>query len=594
VVIVPHQREGSVQQMNRRRVPTGRLRRIGAAGCGVLAVVLVASCTSEESARPTTATVQRAAVTSGVSATGSISAASQQNMGFPNGGQLTNVFVKVGDRVEPGQVIATIDDFALRQVLQQQQGQLNSQQAALDRLVNSPAAAGAKDSLSAAKEILDKTRKQADESLDAAETEIDNAERKLDIDRKALDKAEDKLEADERACDDDSPSTTSDDSDSGDSGSARSGTGDSDSGDSDSGNSGSGGSASGSRDDDDDEDGSTTNSSMSGAGLFGASSGPTQSMMQTTDPACSAIPADKQAVVSARQQVVVSENAVESAKRTRDNTKASGELSIANAEQGVVSAQNNADEESSDRPFNIEEQRGAVLSQQAAVAAAQRDVDDATLHAPAAATVSAVNGVVGEYLAPSSGTSALAPGSTAGIPGVDSASAAQAAAGVGANPARPGGTQFLVLDNIDAFQVVVPFNESDAATIAQNQKVNVTVDALPDATLEGTVLSVAPTGTAISGVVTYYATIVVQKSDPRIKDGQTVRATVVTEELDNVLTVPSASVRQENGRSTVTVVEADGTQKAVPFEAGKVGADRTQVLSGLREGQQVVLPAAAR
>jgi HlyD family secretion protein len=308
--------------------------------------------------------------------------------------------------------------------------------------------------------------------------------------------------------------------------------------------------------------------------------------------ACSNIPADKQAVTSAKQQVVVSENAVDSAKKSRDNTRASGELSIANAEQGVVSARNSANSERSDRPFNIEAQRGAVVSQQAAVAAAQRDVDNATLRAPVAATVSAINGVVGEYVAPSSGTSALAPGSQAGIPGVDSASAAQAAAGVGANPARPGGTQFVVLDNIDAFQVVVPFNESDAATIQPNQKVNVSVDAVPDVTLTGTVLSVAPTGTAISGVVTYYVTMVVDKSDPRIKDGQTVRATVVTEELDNVLTVPNAAVRQENGRPTVTVVDPDGTQKSVPFEAGKVGADRTQVLSGLREGQQVLLPAA--
>jgi HlyD family secretion protein len=544
VAIVPHLREGSVQQMNGRRVPTGRLRRIGAAACGALAVLLVASCTSDEPPKPNTATVQRASVTSGVSATGSISAASQQNMGFPNGGQLTNVFVKVGDRVEPGQVLATVDDFALRQALEQQQGQLRSQQAALNRLINSPVASGAKDSLSQAQEILDKTRKQAHEALDAAEQEIDNAERKLAIDKKALDRAKDKLEADERACD---------------------------------------GRSSSNKESDEDED--SAYGSSSGTGSSG-------SLMSMTPPECSAIPADKQAVTSAKQQVVISENAVESAKRSRDHTKASGELSIANAEQGVVSARNNANSARSDRPFDIEEQRGAVASQQAAVAAAQRDVDNATLRSPVAATVSAINGVVGEYVGPSSGTSALAPGSNAGIPGVDSASPAQAAAGVGANPARPGGTQFVVLDNIDAFQVVVPFNESDAATVVPNQKVNVSVDAVPDATLTGTVLSVAPTGTAIGGVVSYYATIVVDKSDPRIKDGQTVRATVVTEELDNVLTVPSAAVRQENGRPTVTVVEPDGTQKSVPFEGGKVGVDRTQVISGLREGQQVVLPAA--
>jgi HlyD family secretion protein len=572
VVIVPHQREGSVQQMNRRHMSAGRLRRIGAAGCGTLAVLLVASCTSEEAARPTTATVQRAAVTSGVSGTGSMTATSQQNMGFPNGGHLTNVFVKVGDRVEAGQVIATIDDFALRQTLEQQQAQLSSQQAALDRLINSPVADGAKDSLSQAQEILDKTRKSASESLDAAEQEIDNAERKLDIDRKALDSAKDKLEADEDACDNGSSSSNVE------------GNADTDGATGQAGQTGRT-----NDDDDDDEDGSTANSS----GTFGTSrmSGMRQ-RMQTTPAACNNIASDKQAVTSARQTVVVSENAVETAKKSRDSQKASGELSIANAEQSVVSARNNSNSESSDRPFDIQEQRGSVVSQQAAVTAAQRDVDDATLRAPAAATVSAINGVVGEYLSPSSnGTSALAPGSQAGIPGVDSASAAQAAAGVGANPARPGGTQFLVLDNIDAFQIVVPFNESDAATIQQNQKVNVSVDALPDVTLTGTVLSVAPTGTAISGVVTYYVTMVVDKSDPRVKDGQTVRATVVTEELDNVLTVPSAAVRQEGGKSVVTVLDSDGTQKSVPFEPGKVGADRTQVLSGLREGQQVVLPA---
>jgi HlyD family secretion protein len=532
--------------MNRRRVPMRRLRRVGAAaGCGALVVLMVASCTSEEPARASTATVERAAVTSGVSATGSMSAITQQNMGFPNGGQLTNVFVKVGDRVEPGQVLATVDDFALRQALAQQEGQLKSQQAALDRLVNSPVADGAKDSLKQAEDILEATRRQTKAVLDADETAIDNAERQLEVDKKALDKAEDRLEADKKACGRGSSSSRTEGDD----------------------------------DEDSDEEGTSGSSALS-------------PRVSSTNPACSAIPSDEAAVTSAKQQVVASKNALDTAKKQRDIDKASGDLSIENAEQGVVNARNNANSAKSDRPFDIEEQRGAVASQQAAVAAAQRDVDNATLRALVAGTISAVNGVVGEYLAPSSGTSALAPGTGAAIPGVESPSAAQVAAGAAANPARPGGTQFLVMDNIDAFQVVVPFNESDAATIVPNQKVNVSVDAVPDLSLTGTVLSVAPTGTAISGVVSYYVTAVVDKSDPRLKDGQTVRATVVTQEVDNVLTVPSAAVRQENGRATVTVVEADGTQKSMPFEPGMAGPDRTQVLSGLREGQQVVLPVA--
>jgi HlyD family secretion protein len=55
--------------------------------------------------------------------------------------------------------------------------------------------------------------------------------------------------------------------------------------------------------------------------------------------------------------------------------------------------------------------------------------------------------------------------------------------------------------------------------------------------------------------------------------------------------VPSGAVRQENGRTTVTVLDENGNEAPVPFEAGVTGADRTQVISGLREGQRVVLPA---
>ncbi|TWF80503.1 HlyD family secretion protein [Pseudonocardia hierapolitana] len=518
--------------MDGRHARTGQLRRAAQAAAAVVVALTVVGCTGEEPSAPRTAAVTRGSVTTGVSASGSMSAISQQNLGFRYGGQLTNVFVKVGDRVEAGQVLATLDDFFLRQVLAERQGQLRSQQAVLDRLINSPVVEGAQDAVSQAEEILDATRRQAKAVLNADEVAIDNAERQLATDREAHEEAEDRLERDREACGDSA--------------------------------------GDGSEDDEDSSEASLP-------------------VLDPTDPACSAAEA---AVTAAEQKVTASENTLDSAVEKRDVDKANGDIAIANAEQALVSARNSANSEESDRPFDIEQQRGVVVTAQAALAAAQRDLDDATLRAPVAGTVSALNGAVGEYLTPSNGTSALAPGSGAAIPGVESPSAAQAAMGAVANPARPGGTQFLVLDDIDAFQVVAPFNESDAARIAANQKANVSVDAIPDLTLTGTVLAVAPSGTAVSGVVNFYVTMIISGNDPRLKDGQTVRATVVTEEIGDVLTVPSAAVRQEDGRATVTVVEPGGAQKPVPFDPGVVGPDRTQVISGLREGQQVLLPAA--
>jgi HlyD family secretion protein len=151
----------------------------------------------------------------------------------------------------------------------------------------------------------------------------------------------------------------------------------------------------------------------------------------------------------------------------------------------------------------------------------------------------------------------------------------------------------MVLNNIDTFQLIVPFEESDAARIAVNQQVEVSVDAVPDLRAPATVLAIAPTGTPSSGIVEYNATIVLREGDARLRDGQTALADVITESVDNVLRVPSATVRREGSSTIVDVRGGDNQPVPTPFDAGAVGDEYTQVLSGLREGQELLLPAAA-
>jgi HlyD family secretion protein len=513
---------------------------------GSVALVLVASgvvacTTSTAPPRPNTAPVQRTSITSGVSATGSLTAITEQNLGFVKGGQLTAVNVKVGDRVTAGQVLATVDPFAAQQALDQARGQLRTQQANLQRLSNSPVVAGSQDTLDQAQKILQKTKAQAEAQNDAAETAVDNARRALSQAKKQLDKAEDAAKA---ACSTPAVSPVS---------------------------SGSGTTAS---------PGSSGAVSMLSSSSSGTSSG-------ASSAACTSA---QSAVTSAKSGVVTAQNNLDAAKQQQDVTEASGRLAVANAQQGVVSAQNALDSAASDRPSNISAQAGQVTAAQAAVDQAQRDLDDTTLRAPVDGTVSALNGAVGEFVTPSSQTSALAPGSDATLPGTNNGSGA-AAAQAAANPTRPGGTQFLVLDNIDEFQVVMAYTETDAAGIAPGQKVRLTFDAVPDLELTGSVLSVSPTATAISGVISYYVTVVLPKGDPRLKSGMTAQAEVLTKEIPGVLAVPSAAVHTQNGTSVVTVLDPNGTQRSVTVQTGATGDGKTQILSGVTEGQQVVLPA---
>jgi HlyD family secretion protein len=477
---------------------------------GLVSLTVLVACSSAESA-PKTAEVERVSMATGVSSTGSLSAADEQNLGFAKGGQLTAVNVKVGDHVQAGQVLASIDPVPARQALDAQKAQLRAAEAQLDKVKDSPGVDDAKDSLSQAKDILEAVIDQVDQQDDSDRVAIYNAQQQVAADQNAVTSAQNAQSA---AC----------------------------------------------------------------------AGGPS--------PNCSSAQA---AYAAAVQRLVASQAALLTAQQKRELDQASGQVSIENAQQSVTIARNTVDTSKSDRPHTIDQQRALVAAARAAVAQAERDLANTTLRAPVAGTVTALNGAVGEYVAASSGTSALAPGTDAAIPGASGSSTSNnsatgsAASAAGPSPSRPGGTQFLVLSDIDQLQVVAMFNESDAAELRDDANVEVTFDALPDVTLPGTIASVAPSGTSVSGVISYYVTVNLDKTDPRLKAGQTAMVNVLSDDVEpDVLTVPSSAVRTENGVSRVTVVEGDQT-RTVTIEIGAATGGRTEVVSGLREGQRVAL-----
>src|SRR4029450_7234093 len=263
--------------------------------------------------------------------------------------------------------------------------------------------------------------------------------------------------------------------------------------------------------------------------------------------ACSQVTTAQAAVIAARQRVVSDRTALVAAEQKKDVDAAAGRGGVANAEQAEITAQNTFNSASSDRPFNIRQQQALVTGAEVMVETARKDLRDTVLRSPSDGTVSAINGVVGEFLTPSTGTTALAPGSKAAIPGTGSAGAAGAAAGPSATTVvRPAGSQFLVLANVNRMKVVLPFEESDAAQIKPGQNATVRVDPLPNATFNGVVEQIAPSATAISGVVAYFVTVNLDSSNPQLKDGQTARGTVLTVDLDNVLSVANAAIRKQD------------------------------------------------
>ncbi|WP_181781533.1 HlyD family efflux transporter periplasmic adaptor subunit [Pseudonocardia pini] len=519
----------------------------------LLAGLAATACTSEQ-APPPTAVVDRGTVWQAVSASGSLVSITQQNLGFADRGQLAGLLVKVGDVVAAGQPLARLDDAAARSQLADAQATLAQQQASLGKLTGANTVEAAQAALDSARSILDATRGQVDATNSANDAAVERARVQLAFDRKQLDAARAQLAKDKAACPGGATSAA--------------------------------GNASMA------PDPPTENATASG-GLLSMKTNSTPPPTTTapatpTNPACAAIATDEQNVTAAKRQVIASETALSQAEGTRDSGAATGRVSIANAESTVSSAESQLTGANNDAPADVAVQDAVVASAENGVADAQTALDNTVLRAPIAGTVSAINGAVGDFIAAAGGATGLAPGSDARIPeAVGTASATGAATG-----GTAAGGAFITLNDLQTFQLVVPFEESDAAQVAPNQPVDVSVDAVPDLTVPGTVVAVAPTADQVSGVVSYYATIVLNQTDPQLKDGQTAQADVRTESRDNVLRVPSATVRQEGGRSVVSLPGSDGNPVTREFTPGLVGDRFTEVVSGLDEGQQVLLPQA--
>ncbi len=157
--------------------------------------------------------------------------------------------------------------------------------------------------------------------------------------------------------------------------------------------------------------------------------------------------------------------------------------------------------------------------------------------------------------------------------------------------ASPGAPAMTVL-NEDAYHITVQVDEIDIDRVEVGQPVEVTLDALPDQPVQGTVSEIAPTSTSTSGVVTYLVTINLDDAAAAdLRPGMSASASITVEEIDGVLVVPNWAIRlnRETGEAFVLIQRAGGAIEEVPVETGLRNEQFSEVLSGLSEGDVVVL-----
>ncbi len=209
----------------------------------------------------------------------------------------------------------------------------------------------------------------------------------------------------------------------------------------------------------------------------------------------------------------------------------------------------------------VAQARAAVAAAQAAVDRAEEELANATIRSP-------IDGVV------------LARPVELGSP-------VSSILNMGANA-----TLVLVLGDINSVYVKGKVDEADVGLVRLGQPARIKVETFRDKQFEGRVTQISPMGTEVDNVVSFEVRVSIENPGGELLANMTANAEIILEEHTNTLIIPeNAIVYDAQRNASVDLVDpaAENGRRRASVKIGVSNGTRTEILSGLSEGQRVVL-----
>jgi HlyD family secretion protein len=230
------------------------------------------------------------------------------------------------------------------------------------------------------------------------------------------------------------------------------------------------------------------------------------------------------------------------------------EAQVSQAEYNLAKAQDTlADIEAGPDPEDVEVAQAKVVSAQADLEEAQAALEAATMVAPFDGTVISVGAEKGDLVSSSD--------------------------------------IIVTLADLTNLRVRAIVDETDISNVEIGQEVEATFDAFPGLSFLGQVLEVPLQGTLSQNVLTYEVPVSLEGAeDVALKTGMTANLSIVVGRRENALLVPALAVQQSEEGNVVMVQDTpQGTAVATPVQVGLSDGTYVEIVSGLIEGDQVVV-----
>jgi HlyD family secretion protein len=153
-------------------------------------------------------------------------------------------------------------------------------------------------------------------------------------------------------------------------------------------------------------------------------------------------------------------------------------------------------------------------------------------------------------------------------------------------------TLIMTLGDTREVYVKGKVDESDIGRVYLGQSARIKVESFKDKFFNGRVTKISPMGAEKDNVTTFEVRVSINNPGGELKAEMTANAEILLEEHKNVLMIPEGSLIYDRDRNASVEVPDPSMKEGKRKIAVKIGISngaKTEVLSGLNEGQQVVL-----
>jgi HlyD family secretion protein len=155
-----------------------------------------------------------------------------------------------------------------------------------------------------------------------------------------------------------------------------------------------------------------------------------------------------------------------------------------------------------------------------------------------------------------------------------------------------GATLVMTLGDTSEVYVKGKVDESDIGKVYLGQPARIKVESFKDKTFQGKVTRISPMGVEKDNVTTFEVRVSINNPGGELKAEMTANAEIILEEHKNVLQIPEGAILYDKDKKASVEIpdtKAKDGKKKLAVNIGISNGAKTELLSGLKEGDQVVL-----